>query len=381
MTADLSLEIITPDAVTSADVAAWRTLRAVAGLDHPYFDPRFSQAAAGVAPGARLALFRRAGRLAGVFPFQRRGRLIQPLAAPFCDYHGVIAAPDSGLTPQRVARMLDGLLRFNGWMGPSETDDLTRRQRMGADVSGGVAATNARLSAHDHKFFKNLGRQRRGFERDHGEARLVWDDHEPGVLDWIIDLKRRQYRRTNRHDVFACGWTGDVLHRLWAMRRDGSDYGLRVASLRTKDGRLAAAEASLDDGRTLHLWFPVYELAFARYGPGMLLTWMEMEAAAAAGYAVVDYGCGEEGYKSALAQSIGTVLEGEARGAPAGAMASAMRRAVMAGPEPVRRLSQSIGRRLDIINACETRPADWWAGAAQAAVAAVRKTRMPGAAA
>lgn len=374
MTADLNLEIIAPDALCAADADAWRALRGEAGLDHPYFDPRFAEAAAGVVPGGQLAMFRQAGRLVGVFPFQRRGRLIQPLAAPFCDYHGVIATAESGLTPERIARMLGGTLRFNGWMGPAETGDLTRRQRMGADVTGGLTATNARLKALDSKFFKNLGRMRRGLARDHGDAVLVWDDRDPAVLDWIVDLKRAQYRRTRRHDVFACGWTRDLLHSLWEMRRDGSDYGLRVCSLRTADGRIAAAEVSLDDGRTLHLWFPVYDPAFSRYGPGLVLTWMEMEKAAEEGYVTVDYGCGEEGYKSALAQPIGTVLEGEARGVPAGVVASAVRRAVQSGPDPVRRLSQSIGRRLDIIDACETRPADWWAGAARAAVAAARKS-------
>ncbi|WP_162998182.1 GNAT family N-acetyltransferase [Brevundimonas lutea] len=373
MSSMIQVEIVAPGALSPADAAAWDALRAAGGLDHPYFDRRFVEAAAGV-PGGRVALFRREGRLVGAFPHQRRGRLIQPLAAPMSDYHGVIAAPDAGLDARTVARLLGGQLRFGGWMSAADGEGLVARERMATNVTGGAETLNTWLDGINHKFFKNLRRMRRGFEKAHGEARLVWDDRDPAVLDWIIGMKRDQYRRTRRHDVFACGWTGDLLHRLMAMRAADETYGLRVASLRTATGEIAAAEASLDDGRTLHLWFPTYDVAFSKFGPGMLLTWMEMEKAAEAGYARVDFGCGEEGYKSTLAQSVGTVLEGTVMGGSPGLLPSAARWVGEVGPAPLRRLGQSVGRRLDIINACETRPADWWAGAARAAVAAARKS-------
>ena len=44
------------------------------------------------------------------------------------------------------------------------------------------------------------------------------------------------------------------------------------------------------------------------------------------------------------------------------------------GPAPLRRFELSLSRRFDIINACETRAADWWAGVAGAAAAAARKS-------
>ena len=54
------------------------------------------------------------------------------------------------------------------------------------------------------------------------------------VLDWIIARKREQYRRSRRHDVFACGWTAGLLHTLFENR--SPDFGLRVSSLRTAAG-------------------------------------------------------------------------------------------------------------------------------------------------
>ena len=366
------IEIIRPDMLAPADRAAWDGLRAAGpGLDHPYLDPRYAFAGATL-PGAALAVFRRGGAAVGFFPFQRRGRLIQPLGAPLTDYHGVIAAAGEGLDPATVARRLGGTLRAGGWMSAATAvPGFGPRTRMATDVTGGRDALVERLETRNHRFFKNMRRLRRGFEREHGEPVFTWDERDPAVLDWSVARKRDQYRRSRRHDVFACGWTADLLRRLFEMRT--ADFGLRLSSLRTAAGELVAAEASLDDGRTLHLWFPTYDPAFARHGVGTLLTRLELEAAASDGYRLVDFGAGDEGYKSALAEPAGTVFEGVAEG-PGPDLTRLAGRLLAGGPAPVRRFQQSLGRRFDIINACETRAADWWAGAAAAAAAAARKS-------
>ncbi|HYD28011.1 GNAT family N-acetyltransferase [Brevundimonas sp.] len=366
------IEIIRPDALRPRDRAAWDALRATEpGLDHPYLDPRYALAAADI-PRAALAVFRRGGAAVGFFPFQRRGRLIQPLGAPLTDYHGVVAAAGEGLDPATVARRLGGVLRVGGWMAPgAAVPGFLARTRMSTDVTGGRDALAARLDERSHRFFKNMRRLKRGFEREHGEPVFTWDERDPAVLDWIVARKRDQYRRSRRHDVFACGWTVDLLRRLYETRTP--DFGLRLASLRTADGQLVAAEASLDDGRTLHLWFPTYDPAFARHGLGTILTRLELEQAADEGYRLVDFGAGDEGYKTALAEPGGVVFEGVAEG-PRPDLTRLAGRLLAAGPAPLPRLQLSLSRRFDIINACETRAADWWAAAAGAAAAAARKT-------
>ena len=369
----MEIEIIRPDALRPEDRAAWDRLRVTEpGLDHPYLDPRYALAAADV-PGAALAVFRRGGAALGFFPFQRRGRLIQPLGAPLTDYHGVIAPAAEGLDPVAVASRLGGVLRVGGWMSSAApaVPGFIPRTRLATDVTGGREALAARLEERSHRFFKNMRRLRRGFEREHGEPVFTWSERDPAVLEWIIARKREQYRRSRRHDVFACGWTADLLRTLFETRT--ADFGLRVSSLRTAAGELVAAEASLDDGRILHLWFPAYDAAFARHGVGTLLTRLELEQAAEAGYRSVDFGAGDEGYKTALAEPAGVVFEGVAEG-PRTDLTRLAGRLLAGGPPPLRRFQQSLGRRFDIINACETRAADWWAGAAGAAAAAARKT-------
>ncbi len=367
------IDIIRPDALSPADRQAWDAFRAAdPRLTHPYLDWRYVEAAAAV-PGAALAVFRRDGRVAGYFPFQRRGRLIQPLGAPLTDYHGAVADRDTGLTPDLVAQALGATLRVGGWVTSDGGEGFQVRRRMAADVSGGATALEAACEARNHKFWKNLRRLERAFERDHGPVEFVWDDRDPAVLDWIVTEKRAQYRRTRRHDVFACGWTETLLRRLFQLRTEGGGYGLRLSSLRDRDGRMAAAEASLDDGTTLHMWFPVFDPVFARCGPGMLLTWKEMQAAAADGYALVDFGSGDEGYKTAFAEARDPVLVGVAMGGRPPIAPKAGHLLREAGSAPLRRLGDSLGRRLDVIDACATTRAEWWSGAAAAALAAARK--------
>ena len=214
--------------------------------------------------------------------------------------------------PGLVRAVGGGGLRVNGWVGGGGGPQWAARTRMVCDLSEGPAALEARFDARDHKFCKNLRRAQRAFERDHGPARFVWNDRDPAVLDWVIARKREQYRRTRRHDVFACGWTGDLLRRLFEAATP--DFGLRLVSLRTESGDLVAGEISMVGDGVLHLWFPAYADAYRRYGPGTLLTRLELEAAAAAGLRFADFGCGEESYKSTFAEPFGEVLEGALAG-------------------------------------------------------------------
>lgn len=362
------VDIIRPDVLDAAGREAWAEFRtANPALDHPYFDPRYAQAASEV-PGAGLAVVRRAGRVSAFFPFQKRGRLIQPLAAPVTDYHGLIAPAGEQVDLDRLIAAIGGsALRVSGWTGCAAGAGWTRRTRMVCDLTEGPGPLDARLDARDHKFSKNLRRTQRGLERDHGPVRFLFRDPDPAVIDWVIARKREQYRRTRRHDVFACGWTGALLHRLF--ETGTPDFGLNVASLRNGDGELIAAEVSLLGDGVLHFWFPAYADAYRRYGPGILLTRLQLDQGALEGLRAADFGGGEEGYKSAMADPFGEVFEGAVSG-PMGAAAGALVRDH--APAALSRFAGSVGRRLDVINACETRPAAWLAGAFSAGVAAAR---------
>ena len=178
------------------------------------------------------------------------------------------------------------------------------------------------------------------------------------ALDWIIDNKRRQYRRTGQHDIFCCGWTARLLRRL--TEEANEDFGPRFSVMRI-DGEIVSAVMSLTAGDRSHLWFPAYNHAYARYGPGMLNTMKMLEAAAAEGCRAFDFGPGEEPYKAYFCNPAKPVAEGRL-------VANPWRTSIS------RTLAGSMGgrlrRRLHVVSACETSLAGWTRGLATVARAA-----------
>ena len=334
----IQVEVVEIAGLGSAERAAWCALRgANPALASPYFDLRFIEVAGQVAPGAKLAVVREDGAICGLLPFQQRGALMQPLAAPLSDFHGVIGAklPVSHLLPRlpRVRRA-----RFGGLIGASGDDlaGLSARRAMAADLSLGFEAY---LASRDSRFLKDKRRRRRALERDHGPLSFSLQPATRDDVAMIIEQKRAQIARTHQYDVFACGWTIALLERL--VDAAAVDFGLRTATLRA-GGRVVAAELGLLSGARYHLWFPIYDPAFARYSPGALMTLDTLEALAAEGVSRVDFGVDADSYNREFADPAETVFEGliERRRGPRGRSMRVMGAARLA-------------RRFDRIVACE----------------------------
>ncbi len=54
----------------------------------------------------------------------------------------------------------------------------------------------------------------------------------------MISEERARIRRTHQHDIFACGWTVDLLRDLDAVA--DAEFGLRLAVLRAGEVVVAA---------------------------------------------------------------------------------------------------------------------------------------------
>lgn len=324
----------------------WSAFRAAdPRLRSPYFDLRYVEAAGDVAPGGRLAVIHRAGTVVGFLPYQRRGATLQPLAAPLSDFHGVVAAPAADIDLVEVVRALGvDRARFTGLITDLAGSGGRARHAMAADLSGGFEAYEAGRSA---AFLKDKRRRARALARDHGSVVFTLDHPTPELLDLVIARKRAQIQRTHQHDIFACGWTETLLRRLDAI--DEPDFGLKLAVLRAGD-RVIAAELGLTSGARHHLWFPIYDPAFAKYSPGALMTLETLRAATGQGISRVDFGPSEELYKEDFADRMEPVFEGVVHGRPSlaarlGPLPSGAARFSAAG--------ERLGRRLDRISACE----------------------------
>lgn len=322
--------------------ARWDSLRrANPALGSPYFDLRYIDVAGAVAPGARIAILRRDGQTVGFLPYQRRGGLLQPLGAPMSDFHGLIAEVGAGLDLSALLREIGAeRARVRGLIGEGQGDGagtgLSLRHAMASDLSAGFEAYAAGRNA---SFLKDKRRRRRALERDHGPVIFSFERPDPERLNRIIEDKRRQLHRTHQYDIFACGWTGALLHRL--AESTDPDFGLRLATLTAGDV-VVAAELGLTSGDRHHLWFPTYNTSYARYSPGSLMTLDTLRVAAEQGIKRVDFGPSEEAYKRDFADPVEPVFEG----------------LIHARPDQVRGLDRLPGlnrlsRRFDRIVACE----------------------------
>lgn len=372
MTAEFDVDLITPEQLDDGLVAAWEAmLDANPALTSPYFLPQFTRIAGAVTPGARVAVLHRGGRPVGFFPHQRRGGAIQPLAAPMNDYHGVIAAPQNAPSLEQVAGALDARrLSVGGWIGAASGG--RHGVTVQAAMPDGYDAWYAERRAAFGKYFKDKERARRSLETELGPIRVEFAKRDAGLIDRVIELKRDQYRRTGRHDVFACGWTRDVLHALAAS--DDPRFGASVSALWGGD-RLAAIEISLHATDQWHFWFPAYDPSAARCSPGILLSLDTMKVASAQGWSVFDYGFQGESYKKYFCNAQIDVIEAvvERPGAAGKALSAASAALGVAGQARAQRLRDSVRRRWAAIEACEVTPGARMRGALSAAGAAFSK--------
>lgn len=373
--AGLKVDIVAIDALGDAEWARWRAmLDSDPALNSPYFRPEFARVAGRVSPRAAVAVFSRGGETVGFFPHQRRGGAMQPLAAPMNDYHGVIAFPGQGPSLEEAAHVL-GATRLNvtAWVGSTGLGEDRRTVQVELGEGGYEGWYAERRTAHG-KFFKNKERARRSMEAELGPLRVERGLRDPALLDWLIDLKRDQYRRTARHDIFACGWTAELLHALLKTQQDG--FGVSMAGLWAGD-RLTAIEYSLHAGDQYHFWFPGYEPSLARCSPGILLSLDTMRLASELGYRTFDFGFEGEHYKKYLCNGAHTVREAMVLKPGLGAAVSQAATGALnlAGAERGDRLRASARRRWAAIEACETTPTNRLRGAVQAAGAALAKIR------
>ena len=374
MTGTLEVEIIRPEALTPADETLWRAMLAADPvLASPYFRPEFTRVAGAISPDAALAVFKRDGETVGFFPYQKRGGAIQPLGAPMNDYHGVVAFPGQAPDLETVARLLDApRLRVSAWVGEAGSTE-ERQTLMVSMPDEGFDAWYAERRSTWGKYFKDKERARRSLEAEQGAITVERNLRDPVLLDQLIALKRDQYKRTGRHDIFDCGWTAELLHAL--LKTEGEDdFGASMAAMYA-GGKLVAVEYSLHAGGRYHFWFPVYEPALARCSPGILLSMDTMRLASEMGYRVFDFGFGGEGYKKYFCNAVQTVREAVVMrpGLSSGISNAAVGLLNAAGKRRGDRLRTSVRRRWAAIEACETTSMDRLKGAVEAAQVALSK--------
>ncbi|ESQ76741.1 GNAT family N-acetyltransferase [Asticcacaulis sp. AC402] len=359
MTVTQHIDLVQANDLTAADEALWRGFVALRPeLTGPYFDIRYVRSIAAAVPNCAIARFHEDGRVTGYFAFQKRGDILLPMGAPLSDYHAVVGACDFVADFDRLMRLTHTRrLEFQGMVGtPTGRGAHVGLTRRVADATNGFDHWWETQDAANHKFFKNVSRCMRNVEKDFGGFAFTWEKVSPELMDWVIGLKRDQYRRSGMHDVFGCRWTRAMLDQLAAV--DLPDFGLRCGVFR-HDGRLVAVEIALVQGEDVHLWFPAYDQDYGRYSVGILLTIAIIKNTEALGLKRFDFGTGGEDYKSPMTVPGAVCLEGEIE-----LQRSLQSRALDAAGlflprERFERAKTSLRRRVKVIRATETNLAGW----------------------
>lgn len=371
---DLSLDLRTIDSLTSEEQGQWNAwMAADPVLSSPFFRVEYALIAGTVCPGASLAVFRRGDRVVGYYPFQRRGGTVQPLGAPMNDYHGVIGPVDVRPNLAQVAALLNpNVFNVTAWIGEGEGLNMAPSYRAVIKPNETYEAWYQGRRAAFPKYFKDKERAWRSLEAGFGEINVDTGLRDPDLLARLLALKRAQYERSGLHDVFACGWTVDLLQAL--MASPYPDFGGQICALKA-GGKIYALEYSLAGGTCYHFWFPAYYAEASRVSPGIILSMETIRQMSERGFTDFDYGTGSDGYKRYFCDTVQMVGECRIRrpGLRQLSKVTARYALTVAGSERSRRLRDRIRRRWNVIEACEVTMAGRANGIIKATQTALKK--------
>jgi CelD/BcsL family acetyltransferase involved in cellulose biosynthesis len=303
-------ELVKPIDLTEEHLAEWRSFQNCrVALASPYLTPEFTRLVSQVRPNAIVSVFEESGRIAGFFPFEQRGKTGTPVGGALSDCQAVIAAPWWDWDPIELIRAAglsvydfthhraeqNPLRAFQRSVQTSHTIDLTRgfdayvrecRERWRQAPSS--------ISGLPHQ---TMARRQR-VERRIGPLRFAMHDSDPQSLRQLIAWKRQQYSRTSATDIFARPWANELLERIHATQ-GGTFAG--VLSTLSVDNKIIAAHMGMRSTSVLHWWFPAYDLAQAKFSPGLILLLELCRRAEEFGIRTIELGYGDEPYKLLVA--------------------------------------------------------------------------------
>lgn len=327
------IDIVHPRELTPGDLRLWNELHvSTSTAANPFMSARFTQTVGRVRPDTRVAIVRDDTEPVGYFPYQRdrwgHGRAV---GFGVSDCQGPVLRPDVALDPLDLLRACSlSAWEFNHLDSDQEVFLPYITGQFASpfiDLRAGFEHYENHLRSQSCRFLKTARAQERRIGRDAGPLRFVYDVKDPAALHALIAWKSAHYRRTGRRDPFAQPW----IARLVSLLADtaASDCSGVLSVLYVAD-RPVAAHFGLRSRTVFSCWFPSYDRTFATFSPGRVLYLRMIEAAAASGIHVFDFGRGVAAYKDAFKTGDLLVHEGAVRVTGPGAALHWLRR------EPVR---------------------------------------------
>lgn len=287
---------------------SWRRIHcANPALESAFYSVIFTLAVAATRGDVRVCVIERDGEAAAFFPFQFAGRMqrllgaAEPIGGEMSDYFGLIAPAGFAIdVPTLLALTQLSAINFRNLPAEELSFGLTGEQpERGHRIEIGPEARDywARLRQKNESLSRELDRRERRIVEALGPLEFKFDVTEKDrELENLIAMKRAQYRATDVADALAEPWRRQLLRSLAAA---GDPDCAGVFSTLHAGEHWVASHFGLRCGATLHYWFPVYNGALAKFGPGHLLLKHVIDGAAAAGVRAIDRGAGHQPHKSA----------------------------------------------------------------------------------
>lgn len=289
---------------------------AFAPAGHGFLRAAWFEAAGGGDPKTLVAR-RPDGRLLAALPTVALKRGVRSVPGAYWPWRSFPIAADAG-EGELVAflRAASGLGR--AWrMGPQRVDDPAGARLVGLAGEAGWTALRRPLgrawlldvaklrregpwprssTLRKNRFFeKHLG-----LEGGLGFRFVTGSDWTSEVFDLLADVESRAWVGT-RTDGSAAKFLAPRHRRIWeAAAADPVLAGMMWGSILTVGGVPAAFGFDLDCGPTRYCIANSYDPRFARHSPGRVLAYRSFEHLAERGVTLLDWGCGDPGYKKMM---------------------------------------------------------------------------------
>ena len=338
---------------------AWLRIQDSDGtFDSPFFSPEYAVAVASVRDDIRVGVIEDAGRIVGLFPFQPGAwGDAEPVSGNISQFHGVLVEPG---VEWNADELLAGC-NISSWafdhLPVTQTPFLQHPHRVGEspfiDLSNGFESYCSEKQKSG-KAVEQAFRKARKFEREVGQLRFELHDASAKAFQCLLEWKSEQHHRTNVADAFQQDWLVKLLDRI---RLTQSRSFAGVMSVLFAGEHLVAVHFGMRSKSVAHSWYPAYDVAFAKYSPGITLLLKMAEAFAAAGIQRIDFAARQQIYKTRFMSGAIPVAKGVADRSRLKACA---RRNAGALRERIRETPLAVPIRIPV--QMLRRVGTWWAG-------------------
>lgn len=306
---NLSSRITKVNLLSDEEVDLWIALSSSAKRPiSPFMSYQFSLACAEAGRDVNVAFFYSSNDFSFLFPFEYRSLSDRIFSAAnrvggnMSDCMGVLAKDELLVLPESLLTRFNSvffdhspLTLWGATGGDLQSSEVDRILNIGMSIAD---YWESRQALHKQRI-ANLANRRRKIVKEHGElsffeSDLVTEDQ----VDFVIEQKRRQYKKTNAEDIFLDPFPAKLMYIL---RKIDSTYCKLFLSELYAGDKWVASHLGIRNGSLLHYWFPIYSEDFRPFSPGLLLLENIVNHMPENALQLIDFGEGDADYKRMFA--------------------------------------------------------------------------------